>query len=86
MAGLLADPDGAGLVRGLASYDENQIAFHRLHLGLAATQLRKVGVEVGTGGTSFKTYLKTYENLCAPLFPELRAIKEHSALDSDDLH
>jgi len=59
------------LVRQLAAYDQNQLAFHKAHLGLAVTQLRKVGVEVGTGGTSFKTYLATYEKLCAPLFPAL---------------
>lgn len=57
-----------------AAIDAAQLAFHRAHLGLAVTQLKKVGVEVGTGGTSFKTYLATYEQLCAPLFPALEGI------------
>jgi tryptophan 2,3-dioxygenase len=34
-------------------------------------QLRRVGVEVGTGGTSFRTYLAKYEGELAPLFPGL---------------
>lgn len=58
-------------VRSLIEYDAAQLAFHKAHLGLAVTQLRKVGVEIGTGGTSFRSYLATYEKVCAPLFPGL---------------
>jgi tryptophan 2,3-dioxygenase len=34
-------------------------------------QLRRVGVEVGTGGTSFKDYLAKYGRNVAPLFAGL---------------
>jgi tryptophan 2,3-dioxygenase len=69
--------DGGGdLVRALWAYDEAQLAFHKAHLGLAVTQLKKVGVEVGTGGTSFKTYLAKYEKEHAPLFPKLAALRD----------
>jgi tryptophan 2,3-dioxygenase len=53
------------------SYDRAQLAFHRAHLQLAVVQLTRVGVEVGTGGTSYKDYLAKYEALLAPLFPML---------------
>lgn len=61
------------LARRLAQYDAAQLEFHRRHLGMAATQLRKVGADVGTGGTSFRTYLASYETLYRPLFPEIDA-------------
>ncbi|MEQ9358156.1 hypothetical protein [Coleofasciculus chthonoplastes] len=34
-------------------------------------QLKLVGVEVGTGGTSFRDYLAKYHKQQAPLFPGL---------------
>ncbi len=68
----LEENAGTGpLVRLLGAYDRAQLTFHRAHLQLAVVQLKKVGVEVGTGGTSFKDYLAKYENLLAPLFPML---------------
>jgi tryptophan 2,3-dioxygenase len=71
---LLAHSQAGPFLRIAAAIDAAQLAFHRAHLGLAVTQLKKVGVEVGTGGTSFKTYLATYEQLCAPLFPALEGL------------
>ncbi len=68
---LQVDRHARPLLRRLQSYDRAQLAFHRLHLGLAVSQLKKVGVAVGTGGTSPRTYLAKYETLAAPLFPEL---------------
>jgi tryptophan 2,3-dioxygenase len=68
---LKAHDEAGPLLRQFAAYEAAQLAFHRAHLGLAVTQLRKVGVETGTGGTSFKTYLATYEERMAPLFPGL---------------
>jgi tryptophan 2,3-dioxygenase len=59
------------LVGLLRAYEQAQQTFHRSHLKLAVVQLKKVGVEIGTGGTSFKDYLATYENEIAPLFPGL---------------
>lgn len=73
IASLRSHPHAGVLLKHLAIYDANQLAFHKAHLGLAVTQLKKVGVEVGTGGTSFKTYLAKYENETAPLFPDLAA-------------
>jgi tryptophan 2,3-dioxygenase len=67
----LAHPQAGILAPHLADYDRAQLAFHRLHLKLAVVQLRRVGVEVGTGGTSFRTYLATYEERLAPLMPDL---------------
>lgn len=61
-------PRWAGLLR---QYEAAQLRFHRAHLGLAAAQLKKVGAEVGTGGTDFRNYLTTYERDVAPLFPGL---------------
>jgi len=61
------------LTRLMAAYDRAQLAFHRAHLQLAAVQLARVGVEIGTGGTSFKDYLARYEAELAPLFPMLKA-------------
>lgn len=55
----------------LRRYETAQRQFHRRHLGLATTQLKKVGADVGTGGTDFRDYLSTYEREVAPLFPGL---------------
>jgi tryptophan 2,3-dioxygenase len=72
-AGWLDDHVSAGpLTRLLGGYDRAQLAFHRAHLQLAVVQLTRVGVEVGTGGTSYKDYLAKYESLLAPLFPMLK--------------
>jgi tryptophan 2,3-dioxygenase len=70
---LRADPCAAPLLAELVAYDRNQVRFHRSHLQLATVQLERVGVEVGTGGTSFRDYLATYESSVAPLFPALAA-------------
>lgn len=78
LGALNADPAASPLLEALSAYDHNQFVFHQLHLGLAAIQLRKVGVEVGTGGTTFKDYLMTYERRHTPLFPGL-AVSEDSA-------
>jgi tryptophan 2,3-dioxygenase len=67
---------GTELVRAFLDYDDAQLVFHKAHLGVAVTQLKKVGVEIGTGGTSFKSYLAKYEKEHAPLFAELAALKE----------
>jgi tryptophan 2,3-dioxygenase len=45
--------------------------FHQAHLGLAVQQLKIVGVDIGTGGTSFRDYLAKYNKEQAPLFPGL---------------
>jgi tryptophan 2,3-dioxygenase len=55
----------------LKDYDTAQSAFHHSHLQLAVVQLRRVGAEVGTGGTSFKDYLAKYGQDVAPLFEGL---------------
>jgi tryptophan 2,3-dioxygenase len=68
---LRADPGTGLLLDALAEFDRAKRAFHRSHLNLAVVQLRRVGVEVGTGGTSFRTYLAKYEGELAPLFPGL---------------
>lgn len=65
-------PSAGPFTRLLAAYDRAQLAFHRAHLRLAEVQLARVGVEVGTGGTSFKDYLAKYEAMLAPLFPMLK--------------
>ena len=64
-------PQAGPLTRLIASFDRAQLAFHRAHLQLAVVQLTRVGVEVGTGGTSYKDYLARYEAELAPLFPKL---------------
>lgn len=72
-AGWLDDHASAGpLTRLMGVYDRAQLAFHRAHLQLAVVQLTRVGVDVGTGGTSYKDYLAKYEALLAPLFPMLK--------------
>ena len=73
LARLREDDTTAALLTELAAYDRNQLQFHRAHLQLATRQLEIVGVEVGTGGTSFRDYLQTYDKTVAPLFPGLTA-------------
>jgi tryptophan 2,3-dioxygenase len=68
---LLQHPSAQLLLRCMNSYDELQTRFHRAHLGLAIQQLERVGVEYGTGGTSFRDYLAKYDKQVAPLFPGL---------------
>jgi len=59
------------IVQQMQAYDELQTRFHRSHLGLAVQQLKLVGVDIGTGGTSFRQYLAKYEQELSPLFPGL---------------
>jgi tryptophan 2,3-dioxygenase len=61
------------LVADLRELDRSLATFHKAHLNLAVEQLRRVGVEVGTGGTSFKQYLARFEAEVAPLFEGLPA-------------
>jgi tryptophan 2,3-dioxygenase len=68
---LLQHPHVQPLLQCMNSYDELQTRFHRAHLGLAIQQLELVGVEYGTGGTSFRDYLAKYDKQVAPLFPGL---------------
>lgn len=63
----------APLMDRLRQYEARQATFHQAHLGLAVRQLSIVGVEVGTGGTSYKDYLAKYNREVAPLFPGLAA-------------
>jgi tryptophan 2,3-dioxygenase len=65
--------DTAPLMERLRHYEARQATFHQAHLGLAARQLAIVGVEIGTGGSSFKDYLAKYNREVAPLFPGLAA-------------
>lgn len=65
--------DTAPLMERLRQYEARQATFHQAHLGLAARQLAIVGVEIGTGGSSFKDYLAKYNREVAPLFPGLAA-------------
>lgn len=71
LANLRRDDATAALLADFAAYDRHQLQFHRAHLQLATRQLEIVGVEVGTGGTSFRDYLQTYDKTVAPLFPGL---------------
>ncbi|NJO40189.1 MAG: tryptophan 2,3-dioxygenase [Cyanobacteria bacterium CRU_2_1] len=68
---LLNHAHASPLLNAMSAYDGLQTRFHRSHLGLAIQQLKLVGVEVGTGGTSFRTYLAKYEKELSPLFPGL---------------
>lgn len=63
----------APLMDRLRQYEARQATFHQAHLGLAVRQLSIVGVEYGTGGSSFKDYLAKYSREIAPLFPGLAA-------------
>ena len=71
-----AHPEAGPVVRLMAAYDRAQLAFHRAHLQLAVVQLTRVGVEIGTGGTSYKDYLSKYEAQLAPLLPEFAGAAE----------
>ncbi|MBV9388973.1 MAG: tryptophan 2,3-dioxygenase [Chroococcidiopsidaceae cyanobacterium CP_BM_ER_R8_30] len=64
-------PYASAILQCLRAYDEYQTRFHQAHLGLAIQQLKIVGVDVGTGGTSFRNYLAKYNKEEAPLFPGL---------------
>jgi tryptophan 2,3-dioxygenase len=55
----------------LQRYEAAQKLFHQAHLALAVRQLAIVGVEIGTGGSSFKDYLARYGKEIAPLFDGL---------------
>ena len=68
---LLDHPQAAPLLQQMKTYDQRQSHFHRVHLGLAIQQLKIVGADVGTGGTSFQDYLAKYDRELAPLFPDL---------------
>ena len=71
VANLLIYPHASAILKCMRAYDELQSRFHQAHLGLAVQQLKMVGVEVGTGGTSFQDYLAKYSKEEAPLFPGL---------------
>ena len=71
VANLRTYPDAEAVLNFMQAYDKCQTQFHQGHLGLAIQQLKIVGVEVGTGGTSFKDYLAKYHKEEAPLFPGL---------------
>ncbi len=71
LASLRNHPHARAILQCLRAYDEYQMRFHQAHLGLAIQQLKIVGVEVGTGGTSFRDYLAKYNQEQAPLFPGL---------------
>ncbi|WP_119168083.1 tryptophan 2,3-dioxygenase family protein [Algihabitans albus] len=73
LARLRQDEATAALFAEFAAYDRHQLQFHRAHLQLATRQLQMVGVETGTGGTSFRDYLQKYDKTVAPLFPGLSA-------------
>ena len=75
-AALRADVNTRALVAELEAYDRAQRRFHLGHLQLATVQLERVGVEVGTGGSSFRDYLARYEREIVPLFPDLAATAE----------
>ena len=68
---LLNHAQAAPLLKQLKTYDQRQSQFHRVHLGLAIQQLKIVGADVGTGGTSFRDYLAKYDRELSPLFPDL---------------
>jgi tryptophan 2,3-dioxygenase len=73
-ARLSAHAAAAEFVALLQKYEAAQKLFHQAHLALAVRQLAIVGVEVGTGGTSFKDYLAKYGREIAPLFEGLPAV------------
>lgn len=64
-------PHATAILQCMQAYDEYQTRFHQAHLGLAIQQLKIVGVDIGTGGTSFRDYLAKYNKEQAPLFPGL---------------
>jgi tryptophan 2,3-dioxygenase len=69
VAWLEQHPQAGPIIRLMGAYDRAQLAFHRAHLQLATVQLTRVGVEIGTGGTSYRDYLAKYEAMLSPLFP-----------------
>ncbi|MCA1994443.1 MAG: hypothetical protein LDL41_20715 [Coleofasciculus sp. S288] len=71
IANLFNHPHTSAILKCMYAYDEFQTRFHQAHLGLAVQQLKIVGVDVGTGGTSFRDYLAKYQKEEAPLFPGL---------------
>jgi tryptophan 2,3-dioxygenase len=71
IANLRTHPDAEAILKLMQAYDKCQTQFHQGHLGLAIQQLKIVGVEIGTGGTSFQDYLAKYHREEAPLFPGL---------------
>ena len=70
---LLNHTHACAILKCMCAYEEFQTRFHQAHLGLAVQQLKIVGVEVGTGGTSFRDYLAKYSREEAPLFPGLNS-------------
>lgn len=74
VANLYNHPHASAILKCMSAYDELQTRFHQAHLGLAVQQLKIVGVEIGTGGTSFRDYLAKYQKEEAPLFPGLSQI------------
>ncbi len=77
-------PRAEPLLRALRDYDREQSRFHRAHLGVAVEQLARVGVHVGTGGTSFRDYLARYESEQAPLFAGLEEALPDASRRADD--
>jgi tryptophan 2,3-dioxygenase len=73
---LEGDANAAALLKRLRRYEAAQQLFHQAHLALAVRQLKLVGVEIGTGGSSFKTYLAKYGQDEARIFEGLAAYQE----------
>jgi len=71
VANLLNHPHASSILKCMRTYDQLKMRFHQAHLGLAVQQLKIVGVDIGTGGTSFRDYLAKYNKEQAPLFPGL---------------
>ncbi|YAF95771.1 MAG: tryptophan 2,3-dioxygenase family protein [Nodularia sp. CChRGM 3473] len=71
LANLQTHPHASAILQCFSAYDDLQRRFHQSHLGLAIQQLKMVGADVGTGGTSFRDYLAKYDQEEAPLFPGL---------------
>jgi tryptophan 2,3-dioxygenase len=69
--GLRLSENASELIHLLQRYEAAQKLFHGAHLALAVRQLAIVGVEIGTGGSSFKDYLARYGKEIAPLFEGL---------------
>ena len=75
LATLQAHASASAFMGLLARFDVAQKLFHQGHLALAVRQLAIVGVEIGTGGSSFKEYLAKYGKEIAPLFIDLPNIE-----------
>ncbi len=67
-------PHARAILQCMRAYDDYQTRFHQAHLGLAIQQLKLVGADFGTGGTSFRDYLAKYNKEQAPLFPGLTTL------------